>query len=814
MTYERFFHELTGCTPFPYQVQLSQGPWPHIVDVPTGLGKTAAVLVAYLYRLLQGDALTGRRLVYCLPMRVLVEQTVQTAELLTAKAREAFEARHLQVPSVHAMLGGYVDEEWEGRPDAPAILVGTQDMLVSRALARGYGMSRYKWPLHFAWLHNDWLWVLDETQLMGVAVETSAQLAAFRDRFGTLGPAHTVWMSATLARDQIVTVDHPAPPGGFRVVALGPEDRKVEAVEKRTRASKPLTRAGITLSGKNQEDYAEAVAALAAEAHTQRGELTLVVVNQVARAQAVYRALRARGLEPIALIHSRFRAGDRTRHHALLMERGHRVVVATQVVEAGVDVSARTLITELAPWPSFVQRLGRCNRYGDDDSSRVLWLDVDVDEDEKLARPYDTAEMRQARRLLEGLSDGSPELLASVPYSAPRVIRPVLRARDLLDFFDTTPDLLGNDVDVSRFVRDGDDTDVLVYWRVFDGAPDAATTMPAREEIVRVPVGLARDFLGRLEAKRRALGDSDRDRERREWLTPWTPNSLGTQTPWTLAVSVHPGQVILLHAAAGGYDPELGWTGDVLPGQPVETVAPGTTGSAVSELMDSDPRSNVGRWIPLAQHLASVAREARRLAEELHLPRHFQEAIETAARWHDVGKAHDEFQRRLVEPVSADPTLAPPGNGPWAKSAHDRRPSQESRPYFRHELASALAWLQLGPDGPYRDLVAYLIAAHHGKVRLSIRSVAGERRPPEGGRLFARGIWHGDPLPVVDLGEGLKVGPVELDLSPMQLGEGSWLERSLALRDDRALGPFRLAFLESLVRIADWRASEQERHDA
>lgn len=40
-----------------------------------------------------------------------------------------------------------------------------------------------------------------------------------------------------------------------------------------------------------------------------------------------------------------------------------REVVATQAVEAGVDVSARVLITELAPWSSLVQRFGRCNRY-------------------------------------------------------------------------------------------------------------------------------------------------------------------------------------------------------------------------------------------------------------------------------------------------------------------------------------------------------------------------------------------------------------------------------------------------------------------
>jgi CRISPR-associated endonuclease/helicase Cas3 len=50
-----------------------------------------------------------------------------------------------------------------------------------------------------------------------------------------------------------------------------------------------------------------------------------------------------------------------------------RIIVATQVVEAGVDISAGCLITELAPWPSLVQRFGRCARYGG--SGKVLVVD-------------------------------------------------------------------------------------------------------------------------------------------------------------------------------------------------------------------------------------------------------------------------------------------------------------------------------------------------------------------------------------------------------------------------------------------------------
>jgi CRISPR-associated endonuclease/helicase Cas3 len=362
-------------------------------------------------------------------------------------------------------------------------------------------------------------------------------------------------------------------------------------------------------------------------------------------------------------------------------------------------------------------------------------------------------------------------------------------------------------------VRDGDDTDVHVFFRVFDEDPGAEMAVAERGELVPVSIAAAHALLGVIERKRRSLGDGERDRERKRWLRVWTPSPLAS-TPWARAERVYPGQVLLLHGAAGGYDSDLGWTGEVLPREPVEPVALAATTPSVLEQMDADPRTSIDRWVPLPSHLSDVGREAADIVNALGLREEFSAAVTTAAFWHDLGKAHDEFQRRIVEPVREDLALAPPGEGLWAKSAHRRPPPKGVRPYFRHELASALAWLQAGPACPQRDLVAYLIAAHHGKVRLSIRSVPHEHRPPDSERLFARGVWHGDLLPPVDLPDGSRVGPVELDLSPMLLGEGSWLERTLALRDDPTIGPFRLAYLEALVRIADWRASEKERRDA
>src|SRR5690554_741320 len=230
-----------------------------------------------------------------------------------------------------------------------------------------------------------------------------------------------------------------------------------------------------------------------------------------------------------------------------------------------------------------------------------------------------------------------------------------------------------------------------------------------------------------------------------------------------------------------------------------------------SESMYADPDSDVGNWVRLEEHLIHVARSTTELADSLALDSYQRDVLKRAASWHDVGKAHAVFQDLLVKPaLEADDLEDPPMDAIWVKSNHRR--GRAARPYFRHELASALAFRQFVEDSPTHRLIAYLIAAHHGKIRMSIRSLPNEVEPTIASAqgLFARGIWHGDELPEVTVpGEG-KVGPLTLDLTPMRLGVNSWLEATLSLRDDPQVGPFRLAWLETLLRLADQRASAAE----
>ena len=852
MSFHEFFRNATAQQPYPYQQRLAVEDWPELLNIPTGLGKTAAVTLAWAWkrglrtggnRESESAPNTPRRLVWCLPMRVLVEQTADNVRAWLSRLGWLDEPGRSRV-SVHLLMGGEDDlKSWAEWPEEEMVLIGTQDMLLSRALMRGYGMSRYQWPVHFAWLHNDAMWVFDEVQLMGPGLVTSAQLRAFRRDLGSASNSRSLWVSATLKPEWLKTVDFdPAslnPP-----LQLNEEEKMVPAVQARREAVKSLTRCEVALvstkPGKSEKaEESEKVGKLSNDdlktyyrtladrvlAEHQPSTTTLAILNTVERAQGLFAELEDRfappqargrkkvvtpepsvppGPEPL-LIHSRFRAEDRraheTRMHSPPPAEG-RILIATQAIEAGVDLSARVLFTELAPWASLVQRFGRCNRYGEFNETRdaqVIWIDV-AD-----AKPYATEELDAAREGLAKLKSAAPADLPPITADAP--LHPVLRRKDFLDLFNTDPDLSGFDVDIAPYVRDADDADVLLFWRALNG--HAQDEPPAlREELCRAGLGAAKKLLDRLET-----GD----------VFVWDTLAYGWTAPNPKGLRLRPGMTLMLKAAVGGYTPQLGLAPESKAVVPV--IAAPAKESLTAEAFDDDHRSLLQVPVTLPRHLADVEGEARALCETLKVEEAL--AVIRAARWHDVGKAHEAFQSmlRYAHEKGTDEMLE---EGYWAKSG--RKPNRKlgrpryqimvdgqpvRRPRFRHELASALAWLDQHDAEADSNLIAYLIAAHHGKVRMSLRALPQENEAPDG-RLFARGVWDGDTLPEVRFEDGEIVPATVLHLDLMQLGEGpqgpSWTTRTQRLL--KHLGPFRLAWLEALVRIADWRATRAEQEIA
>lgn len=774
-TFDEMFTRCTGTPPYDFQREFALTPTlPDLLEAPTGSGKTATAVLGWLWRRRHGTPEqrieAGRRLVFCLPMRTLVEQTERAAR--TWRDRLGLREEDL---GIHVLMGGAVDDSWEKHPDRDTILIGTQDQLLSRALMRGYAMSRFMWPVHFALLNSDCTWVMDEVQLMGVGASTAAQLQAFRERLRVFSTAKTVWMTATLAEERLRTIDV------RRTLTRLPFSSAEPTLQKRLGAVKRLSRATAS-SGK--KGTLRPLAKEIASEH-EPGMLTLVIVNRVARAQEL-RDLVAQepNVEAVALIHSRFRPADRRRiQDAVLGGQFRGVLVATQAIEAGVDLSAKTLFTELAPWPSLVQRFGRLNRAGEHAEARAFWIDVDVD-DEDMCLPYDQASLRSGRERLTALKDVGPISLARVVRDREQPALPVLRQKDLLELFDTEPDLAGHDIDVSRYVRATDDRDVQVAWRDLGDEPPAADAPDLqRDELCSIPFyELAKLAKGR---------------------TVWRFDSLKRR--WVDVERLFPGLAVVVDVSVGGYDAERGLTRDRsdIP-TPVPVVG------ATPDADAADPLSyGAVDYISLELHAEDTAEEMSALLDKLgaQLVTDFDlRELVAAARWHDAGKAHPAFQAMLLSGLATDdPRRA---GGPWAKSDGSFR-GRNPRRFFRHELASALAWLAQGSS----DLGGYLVAAHHGKVRLSLRARPGEEPPPESpGTRFAHGVHDGDIVPATSLGAGVIVPEQRLSLACMELGGGgsgaaSWSDRTQRLLETH--GPFRLSYLEMLLRVADWRASQK-----
>ena len=232
-------------------------------------------------------------------------------------------------------------------------------------------------------------------------------------------------------------------------------------------------------------------------------------------------------------------------------------------------------------------------------------------------------------------------------------------------------------------------------------------------------------------------------------------------------------------------------------------------------------------WVSLESHLVDAKSAALRITDALQLDNAHKSAVVVAAELHDIGKAHPVWQSAL--PHSGDTAKQL-----WAKAPFVGgflpRPSP-GKPCIRHEAASALAawhlYFKVGVSWP--ALTLFLIACHHGKVRTV---------------LYARGEDGEDVCGVPKQPVLLPwAGGIPMDFSCAAIGSagefsddgrtfapaspgwtalvadvlGSWEKRAakplppLALRnvsEPRLLGPFSLAYLESLICAADVNASK------
>jgi len=910
-SFEGFFGTATdGFTPYSWQMLVAMNGLPDVLPVPTGLGKTEVAL-AWAWRLLVDEQPEPRHLVVCLPMRSLVTQTAQ-------RLASYFDALKTSKPElevgVHQLMGGAIEDEWVGQPDKPWVLVGTQDQLLSRALNRGYAMSRFEWPVHFGFLNNDCRWLIDEVQLMGPGLWTTSQLDWMRrKRFPPLKPCLTTWMSATVGTSFLSTTDRKRDGIGE------PSSEQIEfEVELKTTleadtglawwrdAKRPVAWwqpavSGSTTGSKKRGTAKSATATVTPDAIAKDveekhagGTLSLVICNTVDLARELFRALAPTHK---VLLTSRFRREDRRRHEQRLLEFDANrkagnlpngdpglICVSTQVIEAGVDISAHHLWTELAPWPSMLQRLGRLNRKGDDqDASAWVWETPKKAGNKKVERigPYEVADIARAKKFVAAFapfSQESPfaEAIAKLTRTCTKELEealqpklgPLPRALDVHGLFSTERDVHGGFTDISAFVRGTDpDLDATVFWREWSGdSPphgedlDGPLLEPAKEGC---PVSFVR--------VQKMLESS----KGKAWLWNDEADCWERVNHW----DIRPGMLVMLKRDVGGYDSTEGWTGDK-----ANALAEVPRAGRGATLRD-DAWTEIGYWSRLEDHLQDARGEAEKICTALSLTGDARQAVVAASGHHDLGKAHPQWQAALPDRSGIpDALLAKSprvvaadvvGDDSACRTAFTNLRSQalalpdearrraredvvrlrwatdeklsdgelktlrsvagvrwaghlQFRPGLRHEVASALAmWrkYRASETKPYPALAVYLAATHHGKARTVLRSTSGDddvfgvRSEPNTlvigsdqwpldfsiAKDGADGRWEGDSFVLTGHGWTGLVSDLLGPWRPEETSDAGVVPKT----EPRQLGPFVLAYLEALVRIADWRASER-----
>ena len=860
MPFASDFEELTGYPPFPWQETLYQrfigakpGGIPTSCNLPTGLGKTSVVAV-WLIALAQCPDRIPRRLVYVVNRRTVVDQTTTEVQ----KYRKALEsdalkgirealtklcALHLSDGESSAPLalstlrGQFADNrEWSADPARPAVIVGTVDMIGSRLLFSGYGIGFKGKPLHAGFLGQDVLLVHDEAHLEPAFQKLMEAIEKEQSdhEAGVPWPKLRVMELSATSR------------GAGGVFGLSDEDRANKEVVKRIEAKKLVTLHKLD----DEKKLADRIVELAQGGHTNdRAVLVFVrkvddvekIVNKLPKGAVQQITGTLRGFERDRMADPRLKVGcpifarflkppkpdaDESERWKVEPKAGTVYLVCTSAGEVGVNISADHMVCDLSTFESMAQRFGRVNRFGERDDTQIHVLHPkEFDE----TNDFDSRRARTLKLLGDLNGNGSPKALGELdPEERLAAFAPtptILPTTDIL--FDawaltTIRGKMPGRPPVEPYlhgISGWEPPETHVAWREEVGIitgellklykPEDLSQL--LEDYPLKPHELLRDNSSRVFDRLKKL---KADPESPVWLIS-DDNSVKVTTLKAIREADKEElsyKTVLLPPSAGGLDNGLLTStstsaNDVADewydeknrqrrirlwdiGDPPDGMRWIRTNTLQSTSDDEDAEPRQWFWyermtsgdgdgskaskrpISWQHHTDDVTTNAKRIVASLPLTAELKQAIELAAKSHDLGKKRVLWQRSIGNPTPTN----------WLAKSGGKMKARELGDTYRHEFGSLVDVLDLKQphfaefkalSEDMQEVVLHLIAVHHGF-----------------GRPHFPTDYAFDPEP-----KGVNVEHLATQV-PQRFA-----------RLQRKYGRWGLAYLESILRAADWAAS-------